>query len=247
MTVSYGGERRSVLFDFGISPDGCARNLSRLGRDTSQIDAVACRHGHFDHAAGLATLADELGSRHVPFVVHPDFWQERRLVIGDTVIDLPAVDRGVIGSAGFVRSMGWTRRCWVNRWRRPERTRSSVVGLSGSCLHPGQGDPGTWTVLWVYGPGSVGKSTLLGCFADDARRSGARVVRLDAREVATIDPDRLPDLVGQPLAGGDVVAVPWPARHTRTTVSKNQRSRTSRCSAIVGQRQSVMTRFLSRA
>ena len=101
VTVSYGGERRSVLFDFGISPDGCAQNLSRLGHRTSEIDAVACSHGHFDHTAGLATLADELGARHVPFVVHPDFWQERRLVIGDTVIDLPAVDRAAIESAGF--------------------------------------------------------------------------------------------------------------------------------------------------
>jgi 7,8-dihydropterin-6-yl-methyl-4-(beta-D-ribofuranosyl)aminobenzene 5'-phosphate synthase len=101
VTVTYDGQRRSVLFDFGISPDGCAANLARLGHRSDEIDAVACSHGHFDHTAGLDALADELGQRHVPFVVHPDFWRERRLVIGETVIDLPAVDRATVTSAGF--------------------------------------------------------------------------------------------------------------------------------------------------
>jgi 7,8-dihydropterin-6-yl-methyl-4-(beta-D-ribofuranosyl)aminobenzene 5'-phosphate synthase len=102
VTVTFdGGTQRNVLFDFGISPDGCAANLSRLGHGPAEVDAVACSHGHFDHTAGLAELAAELGQRHIPFVVHPDFWQERRLVIGETVIDLPAVDRATIESAGF--------------------------------------------------------------------------------------------------------------------------------------------------
>jgi len=101
VTVTSGERTSSVLFDFGITPDGCAANLARLGRDTGSIGAVACSHGHFDHTTGLDTLAAELGRRRLPFVVHPDFWLQRRLVLGDTIIEMSTVDRGAVEAAGF--------------------------------------------------------------------------------------------------------------------------------------------------
>ena len=101
VTVTRDGRSSSVLFDFGITPDGCAANLARLGVDVALIDAVVCSHGHFDHTVGLDALADPLGERHLPFVVHPDFWLERRLVIGETVIEMPTVDRAHLLTAGF--------------------------------------------------------------------------------------------------------------------------------------------------
>ena len=43
-----------------------------------------------------------------------------------------------------------------------------------------------WSVLWVHGPGGVGKSTLLQRLASDARDAGAAVVTLDGRSLRTM-------------------------------------------------------------
>ena len=40
-----------------------------------------------------------------------------------------------------------------------------------------------FSVLYVHGPGGIGKSSLLDAFAVEAHRSGMRVVRLDARDL----------------------------------------------------------------
>ena len=45
------------------------------------------------------------------------------------------------------------------------------------------GDDPPFAVLFVHGPGGVGKSALLGAFAEDAVRAGVEVVRLDLRAV----------------------------------------------------------------
>ncbi|MEU3986590.1 ATP-binding protein, partial [Streptomyces sp. NPDC026672] len=44
-------------------------------------------------------------------------------------------------------------------------------------------------VLWVHGPGGIGKSTLLERFADDSRAAGRRVVRLDCRDTGPSSDD----------------------------------------------------------
>ena len=46
-----------VLFDTGVSPNGLADNLERLGLDAADIEAVVLSHGHFDHAGGFPGLA----------------------------------------------------------------------------------------------------------------------------------------------------------------------------------------------
>ena len=101
VTVTSGATDHTVLFDFGITPDGCATNLARLGVDVDTIDAVACSHGHFDHTVGLDNLAEVLGRRRLPFVVHPDFWLQRRLVFGEKIIEMPTIDRNRMTEAGF--------------------------------------------------------------------------------------------------------------------------------------------------
>jgi hypothetical protein len=45
------------------------------------------------------------------------------------------------------------------------------------------GDDPPFAVLFVHGPGGVGKTALLGAFADDAVQAGVEVVRLDLRAV----------------------------------------------------------------
>ena len=52
--VRKGSRVRRLLFDTGITPDGCAGNLRRLGQDPADIEAIVCSHGHFDHTTGLS-------------------------------------------------------------------------------------------------------------------------------------------------------------------------------------------------
>src|ERR1035441_1760058 len=59
--IRKGGRVRRLLFDTGITPDGCAGNLRRLGQDPADIEAIVCSHGHFDHTTGLSGLIGQLG------------------------------------------------------------------------------------------------------------------------------------------------------------------------------------------
>lgn len=101
VTVTFGASQHRVLFDTGISSSGAAENLRRLGIDSDTIDVVACSHGHFDHTTGFAGLVESLGRGHVPFVVHPDFWSRRRLLIGPEPFLMPTVDRSEIDASGL--------------------------------------------------------------------------------------------------------------------------------------------------
>jgi 7,8-dihydropterin-6-yl-methyl-4-(beta-D-ribofuranosyl)aminobenzene 5'-phosphate synthase len=93
---------RRVLFDTGLTPDGCVENLRRLGRDVGDIEVIVCSHGHFDHTTGLSGLVHRLGRGNVPVVIHPEFWTQRRLAIpGREPILLPTTSRGALQDAGF--------------------------------------------------------------------------------------------------------------------------------------------------
>lgn len=95
-----GGARR-VLFDAGETPDGLAGNLDRLAINPDTFEAVVFSHGHFDHVMGLAGVADRLGARNLPVLLHPDFWSERRIVARAGVFQLPTPSRRAIEGAGF--------------------------------------------------------------------------------------------------------------------------------------------------
>ncbi len=102
VTVRRGDRTRTVLFDTGITPDGCVENLRRLGKDPADIEAIVCSHGHFDHTAGLSGLADRLGRRNLPVVVHPEFWTRRRLAIpGREPLETPTTSRRALEEVGF--------------------------------------------------------------------------------------------------------------------------------------------------
>jgi 7,8-dihydropterin-6-yl-methyl-4-(beta-D-ribofuranosyl)aminobenzene 5'-phosphate synthase len=102
VTVRRGQNTHTVLFDTGITPDGCAENLRRLGKDLSDIEVIVCSHGHFDHTAGLSGLASRLGVAHLPVLVHPQFWTRRRLVIpGREPLEVPTTSRRALTEAGL--------------------------------------------------------------------------------------------------------------------------------------------------
>jgi 7,8-dihydropterin-6-yl-methyl-4-(beta-D-ribofuranosyl)aminobenzene 5'-phosphate synthase len=100
--VRKGGRVRRVLFDTGVTPTGCADNLRRLGRDPADIEAIVCSHGHFDHTTGLSGLIGRLGRANAPVLIHPEFWNRRRLAIpGGEPFELPTTSRSALNDAGF--------------------------------------------------------------------------------------------------------------------------------------------------
>jgi 7,8-dihydropterin-6-yl-methyl-4-(beta-D-ribofuranosyl)aminobenzene 5'-phosphate synthase len=100
--VRKGNRVRRLLFDTGLTPDGCAENLRCLGRDPADIEAIVCSHGHFDHATGLSGLIGRLGRASLPVLIHPEFWARRRLALpGGEPFELPTTSRHALDEAGF--------------------------------------------------------------------------------------------------------------------------------------------------
>jgi len=96
------GERTStILYDAGLSPFGVRENLRRLQVDPRDIEAAVLSHGHFDHTTGLQGIIEDLGRSGVPMVLHPHFWNRRRLRLeGTDTIEIPTPSRSFIEGAG---------------------------------------------------------------------------------------------------------------------------------------------------
>ena len=79
VTTRRGAITHTVLFDTGVSPDGMATNLERLGLDVGAIEVVVLSHGHFDHAGGFPGLARLRHRSGMPLTVHPLVWSSASL------------------------------------------------------------------------------------------------------------------------------------------------------------------------
>ena len=102
VTVSREVSQHQILFDAGVSPDGVVENMRRLQVDPSDIEAIVCSHGHFDHTTGLDGLIRRLGTVNLPVLIHPQFWRRRRLVIGGRdPLEIPTTSRRALAGAGF--------------------------------------------------------------------------------------------------------------------------------------------------
>jgi 7,8-dihydropterin-6-yl-methyl-4-(beta-D-ribofuranosyl)aminobenzene 5'-phosphate synthase len=100
--IRKGNSVHRLLFDTGLTPDGCVENLRRLGRDPGDLAVIVCSHGHFDHATGLSGLIDRLGPTGLPVLIHPEFWTRRRITIpGADPFELPTTSRRALEDAGF--------------------------------------------------------------------------------------------------------------------------------------------------
>jgi 7,8-dihydropterin-6-yl-methyl-4-(beta-D-ribofuranosyl)aminobenzene 5'-phosphate synthase len=80
VTVTAGDARHQILFDAGLSPDALVTNMRRLGIDPGSIEAVVLSHGHSDHTTGLDGFIRAVGRTSLPVIIHPEFWNRRRLV-----------------------------------------------------------------------------------------------------------------------------------------------------------------------
>jgi 7,8-dihydropterin-6-yl-methyl-4-(beta-D-ribofuranosyl)aminobenzene 5'-phosphate synthase len=102
VTVAKAGRRHQFLFDAGTSPDGVVENMRRLGIDPRSIEAIVCSHGHFDHTTGIDGLIRTLGRTHMPVLIHPHFWRQRRILVpGRDPREIPATSRQALTGAGF--------------------------------------------------------------------------------------------------------------------------------------------------
>ena len=79
VTVGRDGDRRSVLYDAGLTPDAVARNLDVLQVPVGDLRAIVISHGHADHHGGLEGLVRRRGRSRLPLLIHPDAWRERRI------------------------------------------------------------------------------------------------------------------------------------------------------------------------
>ncbi len=102
LTITKRGHERRLLFDTGVSPDGMVGNMDRLDIDARDLEAIVCSHGHFDHTAGLDGLIRRVGRSNLPVLIHPDFWNRRRVRIpGRDPLEIPTTSRSALQGAGF--------------------------------------------------------------------------------------------------------------------------------------------------
>ena len=101
LTVRTNGQTESILYDTGLGKDTLVHNMDVLGIDPGDLRAIVLSHGHTDHHGGLMGLLKRMGRRRMPLLLHPDAWQERKVVFpGGDELHLPAPSRADLISEG---------------------------------------------------------------------------------------------------------------------------------------------------
>lgn len=78
--VRQGEKDGVVMFDTGLNPQHLLYNLDALEVRANDVQAIILSHGHADHAMGLLGLAQRLGNRNLPLILHPEAYVERKIV-----------------------------------------------------------------------------------------------------------------------------------------------------------------------
>ena len=102
ISVDEGDLSRKMLFDFGFSADGAARNADALGVDLQDVAEMALSHGHMDHTGGIEMLVARIGRRDVPLILHPAAFRAPRFsrVSESVKIMFPVFTREKAAAAG---------------------------------------------------------------------------------------------------------------------------------------------------
>lgn len=80
LNVQVAGRSASILYDAGIGRDTAVHNMDVLEIRPKDLRACVMSHGHPDHVAGFEGIARRTGRRGLPLLLHPDAWQERKIV-----------------------------------------------------------------------------------------------------------------------------------------------------------------------
>jgi len=103
LTVWRGSEKRTMLFDFGVSTFGAAHNADILGVSLDAVEVMALSHGHYDHFGGFEQLVARTNRKGIEFVVHPSAFRTPRYIkyhSGATSI-MPPFHRDTVEAAGL--------------------------------------------------------------------------------------------------------------------------------------------------
>ena len=100
--VEKAGRLRTLLFDTGVSANGMVENMRRLGIAPDDVEVIVLSHGHWDHVTGIEGLVRALGRTRLPVMIHPEFWNRRRVRFpGLEPAELPATSRSALEDMGF--------------------------------------------------------------------------------------------------------------------------------------------------
>ena len=55
-----GGNTRTLMLDYGYTPEVLLNNMELVGADPSKLDALIVSHGHYDHFGGLNGFLDQI-------------------------------------------------------------------------------------------------------------------------------------------------------------------------------------------
>ncbi len=100
--IEKGGRERTLLFDTGVSPNGMIENMRRLGIAAADVEVIVLSHGHWDHVTGMEGLVRALGRTRLPVMIHPEFWNRRRISFpGLEPAELPSTSRAALQEMGF--------------------------------------------------------------------------------------------------------------------------------------------------
>jgi 7,8-dihydropterin-6-yl-methyl-4-(beta-D-ribofuranosyl)aminobenzene 5'-phosphate synthase len=96
-------ESRSVLVDFGYTPEVLANNLAILGIDANQLNAAVLSHGHLDHYGGFAGVyGSKVPTKHLSLIVGgEETFCERVAMIGTPPPVMGTLDRKELSRAGL--------------------------------------------------------------------------------------------------------------------------------------------------
>ena len=101
VSLHRGGEERTLLYDAGLGRQTLNHNLKVLGLNAEKVEAIAMSHGHADHHGGLEGLAQLIGKRNLPLIIHPDAWQDRKIIFpSGNEIHLPPINRKMLEDQG---------------------------------------------------------------------------------------------------------------------------------------------------
>lgn len=102
VSLPVAGHMHHILFDTGSTPNGLVENMRILDLSPKDIETVVLSHGHFDHTTGLDGLAYTLGRTNLPLMIHPEFWNRRRLMIpGRDPLEIPTTSKSALQGVGF--------------------------------------------------------------------------------------------------------------------------------------------------
>lgn len=102
VTIQDKNMEHSILFDAGVSPTGVSENMRILELSPKNAEAIVFSHGHFDHTLGIDGILEDLGGNNTPMIIHPEFWNKRRVVLpGKEPRILPSIDKFALRKGGI--------------------------------------------------------------------------------------------------------------------------------------------------